>query len=1262
MGGAKPPNHTAMTKIKYRIAALAALLPPALVAQTAPAESDTASAGAKAADDEVIILSPFEVSATATTGYAASTTLAGNRLNTELRDIGSAVTVVTNEFLKDVGATDNRTLLQYTTGSEVGGSYGNFGGHGDGPLLDESSKFISPNTNTRIRGLAAANNTRDFYMTDIPWEGYAVDGVDLQRGANSILFGMGSPAGIINTRSKQAMFTNANEVSFRLGSYGANRQTVDFNRVLIDNQLALRVAALRNDDQFKQEPAYSKDERLYGAIRFEPAFLKKHGMRTILKANYEAGRVRSNNPRTLPPIDLITPWFYTGTYAGKTLSGQDTVYTNLNRGTFNSTQLTDDNTGRPNHGQIRPTINGGANAGQPNPAYNPWVGNFAQQFGGPLVYFNSDNSAITGSWILEPGSYPGGISSTGAIDKTIGGIPWQRPGGISQYSDFAKNAGLPYASLGVYKNRSLSDSSVFDFYNQLIDGPNKKEWQDFRTYNVSLAQTFFDDQIGFEIAHNNEFYKNGRLSLLSGGNQALAVDINNVYSDGTPAGANGEPFSDGTPNPNVGRAFVSDNGQGNNDSYLSEKKVTRATVFAIQDFEKLGKNWVTKILGKHTVTGLFSTDENETESRSWIRYTADDAYAALKTSGNPYAITDNYMVPNTVIYLGPSLLNRTTASGAYLPNPTTAQVVLPHNVWTFDSTWNRSTNPADPNYVNPAAVWINEYYPDTSDFNDPTAKSHPRISTQSENPANYVGWKEVPINWVDSETSQENRDHNTTSASLGRKRISTSAFVWQGQLLNKAIIGTWGVRQDIVKSWSPSVTSSGTYGANAATRGVVDLSPDKYKLPETGSRDQKTSHSWMVVTHFNDLPGLDKLLAKSPIKVSYFYNKSSNFQPSAQRVDVYGETIGSPTGTTIDRGFLFETSDGRYSLKINRYRTKSLNVSNETLNGNFWFIGASQTWSGNWANHFQYDWTGDRIADAVPNPDPNESQYNYGPAPGETLADAQKREAAAVAGWRAWQAALDPRFYAAWKLDLTTPFNGAGSGLSATVPNNMAVTEDTISDGYEVELNAQITKNWRLTFNGSKTSAERNNVGGAALTDFVTKYEAALNNTAAGDLRIWWGGPGNETTLYQWNKSFGSTYHMLKLLEGSNVPELRQWRFNLVTNYDFDSGFLKNFNVGGGMRYESSIIIGYPVIGGSGSTAIYDLDKPYKGDAEYNFDFWIGYRRNIWKNIDWSIQLNVRNAFVGNELIPITTQPDGTPAGYRIRPPQTWQLTNTFRF
>jgi hypothetical protein len=69
------------------------------------------------------------------------------------------------------------------------------------------------------------------------------------------------------------------------------------------------------------------------------------------------------------------------------------------------------------------------------------------------------------------------------------------------------------------------------------------------------------------------------------------------------------------------------------------------------------------------------------------------------------------------------------------------------------------------------------------------------------------------------------------------------------------------------------------------------------------------------------------------------------------------------------------------------------------------------------------------------------------------------------------------------------------------------------------------------------------------------------------------------------------------------------------------------------------------------------------GPAETNVDLWVGYgRKKIFRNIDWRIQLNLRNAFAGDDLIPVTTQPDGTPAGYRIAPYQVWTLSNTFKF
>ncbi|MBT6767367.1 MAG: hypothetical protein HOA81_00045, partial [Opitutales bacterium] len=63
--------------------------------------------------EEVYELSPFSVSSEDTVGYLAGNTLAGTRLKSQLKDIASAVQVVTEEFLEDTGATDFGELLTY---------------------------------------------------------------------------------------------------------------------------------------------------------------------------------------------------------------------------------------------------------------------------------------------------------------------------------------------------------------------------------------------------------------------------------------------------------------------------------------------------------------------------------------------------------------------------------------------------------------------------------------------------------------------------------------------------------------------------------------------------------------------------------------------------------------------------------------------------------------------------------------------------------------------------------------------------------------------------------------------------------------------------------------------------------------------------------------------------------------------------------------------------------------------------------------------
>src|SRR5690606_13784306 len=124
-------------------------------------------------EDEPVVLSPFVVDSTQDRGYAATSTLAGTRIRTDLADIGSSISVITPEMLQDLGAKNNETILAYALNTEVGGVYGNFsGGVSQGASIRETNLFANPNSNTRVRGLSSADNTRNYFITDVPWDGY----------------------------------------------------------------------------------------------------------------------------------------------------------------------------------------------------------------------------------------------------------------------------------------------------------------------------------------------------------------------------------------------------------------------------------------------------------------------------------------------------------------------------------------------------------------------------------------------------------------------------------------------------------------------------------------------------------------------------------------------------------------------------------------------------------------------------------------------------------------------------------------------------------------------------------------------------------------------------------------------------------------------------------------------------------------------------------------------------------------------------------
>jgi len=266
-----------------------------------PLKAQTTSSALK---EEVVMLSPFTVDAQEDKGYQASSTLAGSRLKTSLKDLSGAIQVVTEQFLKDTGSTDVSRLLLYTTNTEVTGNDGNFSGN-NGATNDDGVRR-NPSATVRVRGLSSADLTRGYFLTNIDFEGYNTDRVTISRGPNGMLFGLGSPGGIMDASLKTAAFKDSNSVDITWGSFGSHREVLDLNHVLIPGKVALRIIGLKKEDQFMQEEPFRKEQRAYGSLVVKPF------ANTVFRVNTEAGSRRSSNPSSIAPRSNVPQWVAAG--------------------------------------------------------------------------------------------------------------------------------------------------------------------------------------------------------------------------------------------------------------------------------------------------------------------------------------------------------------------------------------------------------------------------------------------------------------------------------------------------------------------------------------------------------------------------------------------------------------------------------------------------------------------------------------------------------------------------------------------------------------------------------------------------------------------------------------------------------------------------------------------------------------------------------------------------------------------------------------
>src|SRR5258707_15237298 len=108
-------------------------------------------------------------------------------------------------------------------------------------------------------------------MSRINIDPVIIEGLEVSRGPNANVFGLGNPSGTVNYVPASANLGRDRTYSeVRGDDTDGYRFALDLNRVLIKGKLALRFSAVNQHDGFVRKPSGVDTERYTGMIKIQP--------------------------------------------------------------------------------------------------------------------------------------------------------------------------------------------------------------------------------------------------------------------------------------------------------------------------------------------------------------------------------------------------------------------------------------------------------------------------------------------------------------------------------------------------------------------------------------------------------------------------------------------------------------------------------------------------------------------------------------------------------------------------------------------------------------------------------------------------------------------------------------------------------------------------------------------------------------------------------------------------------------------------------
>jgi outer membrane receptor for monomeric catechols len=213
---------------------------------------------------------------------------------------------------------------------------------------------------------------------------------------------------------------------------------------------------------------------------------------------------------------------------------------------------------------------------------------------------------------------------------------------------------------------------------------------------------------------------------------------------------------------------------------------------------------------------------------------------------------------------------------------------------------------------------------------------------------------------------------------------------------------------------------------------------------------------------------------------------------------------------------------------------------------------------------------------------------------------------------------------------------------------------DFATKGIELQVTANATENWRFQVNYAHTDAVEENLFNewknwhALNLQYLSQFDiqnirSSANRTIA-----------EEIDFYLTTNNGLNQY---TLNDGGTKLGNRKHKASAFTRYNFSSGWLRGFYIGGGYRYQSKMYTGL-----ESDQNRREVWAPPVGEA----DAMAGYTvRGLQKGRRLSFQLNVFNVF--DETDPIITRynfatGEQRALGVKPREPLTWRFTTNFEF